>query len=121
MKLLLFEDDLFVSELIREICRKNEFEITIVHSAVEAVSDFKKEKPDLVLMDIMLQGKNGIQAMKEIKKHMPKAVVIAITAMAMLGDKENLLSEGFDDYIPKPFDLKQFVEKLNLWYLKKQS
>jgi signal transduction histidine kinase/CheY-like chemotaxis protein len=73
--------------------------------------------PNLVLMDIALPGINGIEALKEIRKddslkHLP---IIAVSASAMKGDKENLMSYGFDGYISKPIDDQQFSKIIEEW------
>lgn len=66
----------------------------------------------LILMDIKMEGMNGIEAMKVIKSgyNIP---VIAVTAYAMEGDREELLREGFDEYISKPVDIYSLKEKLD--------
>jgi CheY-like chemotaxis protein len=73
--------------------------------------------PNLILMDIALPGINGIEALKEIRKddnlrHLP---VIAVSASAMKGDRESLMSYGFDGYISKPIDDKQFSKIIDEW------
>jgi CheY-like chemotaxis protein len=75
----------------------------------------KKCHPHLILMDIALPGINGIEVLKELKKdpllkHIP---VFAVSASAMKGDKENLLSYGFDAYIPKPINSNLLEKTLN--------
>ncbi|MCU0821297.1 MAG: response regulator [Spirochaetes bacterium] len=66
----------------------------------------------LILMDIKMEGMSGIEAMKEIKAHF-NVPVIAVTAYAMDGDREELPREGFYDYISKPIDITSLKEKLD--------
>lgn len=84
-------------------------------NGVDAVEKAQKFIPDFILMDIALPKLDGIQAFKQIRNdprlaHIP---VIALTASAMLSDRETILAHGFEAYIPKPIDEKQFFDILN--------
>ena len=69
--------------------------------------------PDLVLMDIQLPGKDGFALLEEIRKSPLATVrVIALTAHAMTGDRERALDAGFDGYITKPIDIRNFPEQV---------
>jgi CheY-like chemotaxis protein len=73
--------------------------------------------PNLILMDIALPGKNGIDtlhAMRE-EKALEDIPVIAVSASAMKGDREHFLANGFNDYIPKPIDDKEFMQTVIKW------
>jgi CheY-like chemotaxis protein/nitrogen-specific signal transduction histidine kinase len=81
----------------------------------EGVEMARKHKPDLILMDIALPGMDGIEAFKAIRndarlQHVP---VIALTASAMVTDRETILAHGFDAYIPKPIDDRLFFKSIN--------
>jgi len=83
----------------------------------EAVSKAKEFLPVLILMDIQLPLLSGLDAAKQIKAE-PKLAdvpVIALTARAMKGDKEKILSAGCDDYISKPIDPKTLLEVIEKW------
>jgi CheY-like chemotaxis protein len=90
-------------------------------------SDFNEvltgENCPVILLDIMMPKKSGAEILWEIRKHCRDckkyheascygADVIAVTACVMRGDREKLLKEGFDDYIPKPTNIDEFVEKV---------
>ncbi len=81
----------------------------------EGIEKAKEHSPDLILMDIALPGIDGIEAFKAIRKHptLQHVPVIALTASAMVNDREAILSHGFDVYIPKPIDEKVFYKSIN--------
>ncbi len=114
VKVLVVEDDALSTELVLEIL--NEMGFT-AHGAVdgeEAIKKSEKEFYDLIIMDIMLPGMDGIETTRVIKS-MPEykdVPVIALTALAMKGDKERLLNSGFDYYIPKPIDVHDFRKRM---------
>ncbi len=90
---------------------------TVIEAAdgTQCVELAKKHKPHLILMDIALTGTDGIQAYTAIRQnrelqHIP---VIAVTASAMTQDRETILAHGFDAYIPKPIDERQFFKTIN--------
>ena len=73
----------------------------------------KEGSPDLVLMDIQLPGRDGFALLQEIRKSpLPGVRVIALTAHAMTGDRERALDAGFDGYITKPIDIRNFPEQV---------
>jgi CheY-like chemotaxis protein len=87
----------------------------------EAVELYKKEQPDVILMDIQMPNKNGYQATKEIRQlkgaeHIP---IIAITAGIMVGDKEKCLEAGMNGYLPKPIIQSDLEQMLFMWLQKK--
>jgi CheY-like chemotaxis protein len=111
MKVLVVEDNEKNLKLFRNILKANGYEPIEAKNGEEAVKAAKAELPALILMDVQLPVLDGITAMRSIKsdpatKDIP---IIALTAYAMQGDKERLLEEGFDNYISKPIDLKEFL------------
>jgi len=110
LKILLVEDDELNAEItghvLKAIC-----EYDWVESGEEAINKCMENKYSLILIDIGLKGIDGIGATKEIRKipayyHIP---IIALTAYAMVGDRERFLSNGCDDYISKPFEINNFI------------
>ncbi len=70
----------------------------------------QKERPDLILMDIQLPGKDGITIIREIKANEATRdiPVFALTSYAMKGDREKMMEAGFDSYVPKPINVGEF-------------
>lgn len=104
-KVLVVEDNLINQRLIQIILQEYNMVVSTASNGVEAVNMAEANQYDIIFMDIDMPEKNGIAATKEIKKsflsnmHTP---IVALTAMAMEGDKEMLLAAGLDDYLAKP-------------------
>lgn len=102
-KILVVEDDSFINQMLCELLSQNNYDCTAAFSGTEAVLNFKMSKFDLVLLDLMLPGKSGLEVLSEIRA-INSTPVIALTAV---GDKETIveiLKNGADDFITKPFD-----------------
>lgn len=100
---LLVEDNPDNRELVRTILAED-YEVIECGSGEEALQTLSGRKPDLVLMDIAMPGLDGIETLARWRSDptLPRVPVIAVTAHAMAGDRERLLSRGFDAYISKP-------------------
>lgn len=114
-KILLVEDHEMNRDMLsRRLIRKG-YEVTIAVDGVQGVEMAQKTHPDLILMDMSLPIKDGWTATREIKgdpdtKHIP---VIALTAHAMSGDREQAIAAGCDDYDTKPIELQRLLTKIN--------
>ncbi len=102
---LVVEDNLINQRLIKILLEEYNIDVSTASNGLEAVKMYKEKKYDIIFMDIDMPYMNGIVATKEIKDMMllkSQAPIVALTAMAMEGDKEMLLEEGLDDYLSKP-------------------
>lgn len=115
IKILLVEDYKHSQIIVTRLLKKNNFEyIEVVENGVEALEQVKKEKFDLILMDMQMPIMNGFEATEKIRE-LPEykdTPIIALTAFAMKGDKEKCLEAGATDYIPKPIDSQEFIDKV---------
>ncbi len=111
-KLILVAEDVSTNFLlVKKALRKTNVQLLWAKNGRETVDLVVENKTiDLVLMDIRMPIMNGLDATKEIKKLRPELPVIAQTAYAMDGDRENSIDAGCDDYISKPINLREFVE-----------
>ncbi len=107
MKILVVEDDKPTYSVI-SLALSKRFEVIVAENGQKAIDSVSKELFALILLDINLgRPPNGIEVAKIIRKfkHYKNVPIIAVTAYAMEGDKEEILSQGFSDYISKPFSL----------------
>ena len=113
-KVLVVEDCPFNMELIFELLKSLKFTYDGVIDGEKALEKCKQEIYDLILMDIKLPDINGFELTKIIKNNpnYNEVPVIALTAYAMLGEMERLISECFDGYLQKPFDFNEFFDML---------
>jgi two-component system cell cycle response regulator DivK len=112
--ILIVEDNERNLKLFREVLQLNGFETLEARTAQEGLDLVASARPDLVVMDIQLPDLDGATALTLLRQREETATtpVVAVTAFAMKGDRERLLSLGFDDYIPKPIDVSSFADRL---------
>ncbi|MEW6738274.1 MAG: response regulator [Nitrospirota bacterium] len=113
-KILVVEDNQVNLELFIDLLDIGGYECLHTTKGEEALDIAKRERPDLVLLDIQLPGVDGLEVVKTLKSSddTRNLKVIALTAYAMKGDKEMFLEQGFDGYIPKPIKMKEFLSAI---------
>ena len=112
-KALVVEDDINIAELLRLYLEKDDFEVTIAGDGGKGVTEFERVKPDLVLLDIMLPVMDGWAVCREIRASDRKVPIIMLTAKGETFDKVNGLEMGADDYIVKPFEVKELIARIH--------
>ncbi len=110
-KILVVEDDANIAELLRLYLEREGFETAIAHDGEAGVTEFERFKPTLVLLDIMLPGLDGWGVLRKIRAQ-AETPVIMLTAKGETFDKVTGLEMGADDYITKPFDMKEVVARI---------
>lgn len=111
-KVLVVEDDSNIAELLRLYLQKDGFEVSHAADGGKAVEMAKEIQPDLVLLDIMLPVMDGWQVCRELRKTM-KMPIIMLTAKGETEDKVSGLEMGADDYIVKPFEVKELLARVH--------
>jgi len=114
-RILIIEDIKLNIELFTALLSYAGHETFVAECALPGIELAQTKSPDVILMDIQMIGMDGSQA-TQILRADPKTQnipIAAVTALAMDGDREKLLSSGFDAYIPKPIDTDQFVKDVN--------
>lgn len=112
-KVLIVDDAAFMRMMIKDILEKNDFEIIgEASNGVMAVDMYKKEKPDVVTMDITMPDMDGIEAVKQIKAFDPDAKVIMCSAMGQQSMVMDAIIAGAKDFIVKPFQADRVLEAI---------
>jgi len=123
-RILIVEDAPYMCEMIKEMLNPAEYEIVdIAVNGIEAVRKYKElePKPDIVTMDIVMEEMDGIQATKEIKKYDPDSLIIVISALGTPEHKKAALEAGADEYLWKPFTVKNLSGILGKLLAKKEQ
>ena len=111
-KALVIEDDGNIAELLRLYLEKDGFDVNIAHDGGEGVEAARRFEPDLVLLDIMLPVMDGWEVCREIRRDFSMPIIM-LTAKGETADKVSGLEMGADDYIVKPFEVKELLARVH--------
>jgi two-component system cell cycle response regulator DivK len=113
-KILLVEDNELNRDMLSRRLTRKGYEVICALDGLEAVTQAASERPDLILMDMRLPELDGWEATRRVKDDPETQAIpiIALTAHAMAGDREQALAAGCDDYDSKPVDLKRLLAKI---------
>lgn len=110
-KILVIDDEANICDLLRLYLEKEGYEVKCAGDGTEGLKQFKFSEPDLVLLDIMLPGKDGWQVCREIRR-VSNIPIIMLTAKGETFDKVLGLELGADDYMVKPFEPKELIARV---------
>ena len=110
-KILIVDDDAAICDVLKIYFENEGYEVKVATDGAEGVSAFKMYSPDLVLLDIMLPKKDGWQVCREIREISSKPVIM-VTAKGEVFDKVLGLELGADDFVVKPFDMKELSARV---------
>jgi two-component system cell cycle response regulator DivK len=115
--ILIVEDNEKNMKLVRDVLQVKGYQTLEAGTAEDGIRLANERKPDLVLMDIQLPGMNGIDALGVLRANAEtaKIPVIAVTASVMQQDRKLITEAGFDGYIGKPINLKEFLATVRKW------
>ena len=111
LKILIVEDDNNIADLLRLYLEKENYEVSIASDGGKGVEQFRRFRPDLVLLDLMLPVLDGWGVCRTIRAE-SQTPVIMLTAKSELDDKVAGLKYGADDYITKPFEMKEVLARI---------
>ena len=114
MKILIIEDEYSLADAISETLKKENFDVKLVSNGEEGEDEALTGIYDLILLDIMLPRKNGFEVLKTLKQEKLDTPVIILTAKSEIYDKLNGLENGADDYITKPFHIRELVARIKV-------
>ncbi|EEI21572.1 response regulator transcription factor [Limosilactobacillus fermentum] len=112
MNILLAEDEKQLSRALVTAMQANGYHVDPAYNGQEAVDLAGQRAYDVIILDIMMPKLNGIEALKQLRQTGNKTYVIMLTAMAEIDDKVTGLDAGADDYLTKPFSLKELLARL---------
>lgn len=113
MKILYAEDEMQLSVAVSEILKMEGFEVTSVYDGVQAWEAIQNDYFDAVILDIMMPVMDGIEVLKKMRESENYTSVLMLTAKATVDDRITGLSYGADDYLGKPFAMKELVARVN--------
>ena len=111
-KILIVEDEDKIRKIVKTFLEKKSFEIVEVSDGKDAIDSFLTEKPDLVILDVMLPHKNGFEICKEIREF-GNTPILMLTAKTQDTDEINGFQLGVDDFLRKPFSLEVLLVRVN--------
>lgn len=121
MRILLVEDDRDVSSVIRKLLEKNNYAVDSAFDGIEALEFLQVNTYDGVVLDIMMPRLNGLEVVKRMRKNKDFTPVILLTAKSEIDDKVLGLDLGADDYLTKPFSMKEFLARIRALTRRKSS
>ena len=110
--ILVVDDDKRILELIKNYLNNNNFRVTIAESTEVAREKLENLEFDLLIIDIMMPGENGLEFTKSLKKTNLNNPIILLSALGTANDRINGLEIGADDYLPKPFEPKELLLRI---------
>lgn len=111
-KVLIADDDPDILEAMRLILEIGQYDVTVVEDGKTIIGQMKKLKPQLVLLDIWMSGVNGLDIYKEIKKDKDIGKIPVILVSASKGIKTDAQEVGANDFLAKPFEMQDLLEKI---------
>lgn len=109
-QIMVIDDDLYISDMLKEILEKEGYQVSRAYSGTEAVMLLENIRPDLILLDLMLPGLSGEDVLSRIRG----IPVIVVSAKGDVDDKVALLLGGAADYITKPFDTRELLARITV-------
>ena len=114
MKILVVEDEYSLADAISATLKRENFDVKLAANGIEGEEEALTDVYDLILLDIMLPGKNGFEILKTLRQEKINTPIIILTAKSEIYDKLNGLENGADDYITKPFHMQELVARIKV-------
>ncbi|WP_407429392.1 response regulator transcription factor [Arcticibacter sp.] len=108
----LAEDDLKIAGLVKKGLEESGYTVVAVSNGEDALAIFRTEQTDLVILDIMMPGLNGIEVCKRLRDSQRELPILMLTALGSLDDKLTGFNSGADDYLLKPFHFKELLVRI---------
>jgi two-component system chemotaxis response regulator CheY len=115
-KILVVDNEPHVCDVLRKFLVSKGYSVVEAYDGDKALAVYSKEKPDLVLLDVLMPGKDGIETLREMRALNPKAGIIMVTAVRDEDVAQKAMLEGAYGYITKPFDPYYLERVLSRWF-----
>lgn len=112
MKILLAEDEQDMSRVVSTVLKRQGYEVVTVNNGMDALKATQTQSFNILLMDIMMPKMDGLTALKKIREKGIDTYTIMLTAKTQLDDKINGFQDGADDYVTKPFSLRELLMRI---------
>ncbi len=112
MRVLVAEDEVGIARALKVLLEKNKFSVDVVHDGNDAWDYLQQIRYDVVVLDIMMPGRSGLEVLKEIRRNKMTIPVLMLTAKAEVEDRVAGLDAGADDYLSKPFATSEFIARV---------
>ena len=112
MRILIAEDEVATARALKLLLEKAKYSVDIVHTGTEAWDYIEAGSYEVIVLDIMMPGKSGLEVLSLIRQHQIKTPVLLLTAKAEIEDRIAGLEAGADDYLPKPFDTGELIARI---------
>lgn len=120
MKVLIIEDEFSLADAIAEMLKKDNYSTKIMTEGEQGEDEALTGVYDLILLDVMLPNRNGFEILRTLKEEKIETPIIMLTAKSEMSDKLNGLEHGADDYITKPFSMRELMARIRI-ILKRSS
>lgn len=114
MRILIAEDEIALAKAVGRILERNNYSVEIVHNGTDALQHLTGGEYNLVILDIMMPGMDGISLLQKIREQRNPVPVILLTAKSEMNDKVLGLDSGANDYITKPFDTRELLARIRV-------
>lgn len=112
IRILVVDDSKFMRMLLGDLLSRNGFDVLEAESGEEALQIYRKERPDLVTLDILMPGRDGIETVGDLREEDPSARIVMVTALGMEDYIQRALEAGADGFILKPFSPERVLDTL---------
>ena len=112
MRILLAEDEVTIARALKVMLEKNKYAVDMVHNGNDALDYIQAVDYDVLVLDIMMPGKDGIEVLKAARREGNTTPALFLTAKAEVADRVAGLDAGADDYLPKPFAASEFLARI---------
>jgi two-component system response regulator TrcR len=113
IKIVLAEDEPNLAQIVKESLETRDFEVFLAQNGVEAYELYKTEKPEILVLDVMMPKKDGFTLAKEIRKENNQIPIIFLTAKSQTKDVLEGFNHGGNDYLKKPFSMEELIVRMH--------